>query len=418
MTFQEQLEIALPLGVAALGGLAVGIEREWSARAAGEGPRFAGVRTFLLIGLLGAMSVQLMHLESVVAGAAILAAGALLIVVAYVRSILRGGIDSTTEFAAVLVLASGALAGAGKLAMASAINAFTALILVEKSRIHSLVFRIRSEELVAGARFAVLALVILPLLPEGPYGPLPGLRPRDLWALVLLFSGLSFAGFIARRAVGAEKGYPVAGLLGGLVSSTLVTLNFSRESRSHPELGQSLGVGVLAACTVLFVRAAILTFLLNQRMALAALPYLTIPFFAGLLVLGFEGRRNAGQATTLEAPKNPLSLLTAIQMVIAFQAALYIMRWVIGQFGSTGVLVTAGFLGFTDVDTLIFTMSKQSELAPYFGAQALAVGIIANTLLKLVIALVIGRGRFRRIASLGLIAILVFGVTALFLTRL
>ena len=417
MTFQEQLDIALPLGVAALGGLAVGIEREWSARVAGEQPRFAGVRTFLLIGLLGALSVQLMNLASVAAGAAILAAGASLVVVAYVRSILRGDVDSTTEFAAVVVLASGALAGAGKLAIASAINAFTALVLVEKSRIHSLVFRIRSEELVAGARFAVLALVILPLLPEGPYGPAPGLHPRDLWALVLLFSGLSFAGFIARRSVGAEKGYPVAGLLGGLISSTLVTLNFSRESRTQPKLGQSLAVGVLAACIVLFVRVAILTFLLNRKIALAAMPYLAIPFFAGLLIFGIQARKKLAQATAEEGPKNPLNLLSAIQIVLAFQAALYLMKWVAGQFGYTGILVTSAVLGLTDVDTLIFTISKQGGIAPGFAGQALAIGILSNTLLKLGIALAIGRGKFRNVVAVGLTVIIVFIVVAIFLAQ-
>lgn len=417
MTFQEQLDIALPLAIAALGGLAVGIEREWSARAAGETPRFAGVRTFLLIGLLGAMSVQLMLLASVAAGVAILVAGAGLIVVAYVRSILRGNIDSTTEFAAVVVLASGAMAGAGKLVIASAINAFTALVLVEKSRIHSLVFRIRSEELTAGARFAVLALVILPLLPEGPFGPAPGFRPRDLWTLVLLFSGLSFAAFIARRSVGAEKGYPIAGLLGGLVSSTLVTLNFSRESRAHPKLGQALAVGVLAACTILFLRVAILTFVMSPKIAVAAIPYLALPFFAGLLILGIEARKKQEQATTEEAPKNPLRLLSAIQMVLVFQAALYLMKWIAGQFGNTGVLVTAGLLGLTDVDSLIFTMSKQGHLDPQFAGQALSIGILSNTLLKFGMALSIGRGRFRNVVAVGLTAIIVTMVASIFLAR-
>ncbi len=417
MTFQEQVDIGLPLAVAALGGLAVGIEREWSAKVAGETPRFAGVRTFLLIGLLGAMSVQLMLLVSAAAGGAILVAGAGLIVVAYVRSILRGNIDSTTEFAAVVVLASGALAGAGKLVMASAINAFTALVLAEKSRIHSLVFRIRSEELTAGARFAVLALVILPLLPEGPYGPAPGFRPRDLWTLVLLFSGLTFAAFIARRAVGAEKGYAVAGFLGGLLSSTLLTLNFSRESRKHPKLGQALGVGVIAACTVLFVRVVMLTFVINPRIALSAIPYLAVPFFAGLLILGIQARKKEDQATTEEDPKNPLSLLSAIQMVLVFQAALYVMKWIAGVFGNTGVLVTAGLLGFTDMDALIFTMAKQSMIPPQFAGQALAIGIISNTVLKLGIALSIGRGKFRNVVAIGLTVIIVTTAAAIFLSR-
>ena len=95
-------------------------------------------------------------------------------------------------------------------------------------------------ELEAAARFAVMAVVILPLLPEGPYGPAGGIRPRELWALVLLFAGLSFAGYIARRVVGAKHGYPVAGLLGGLMSSTSVTLAFSRASRDEPKASLAL----------------------------------------------------------------------------------------------------------------------------------------------------------------------------------
>ncbi len=83
-----------------------------------------------------------------------------------------------------------------------------------------------------------MAVVILPLLPEGPYGPLGGIRPRELWLLVLFFAGLSFAGFIARRSVGPDRGFPVAGLLGGLVSSTNVTLTFARLSRREHGAGR------------------------------------------------------------------------------------------------------------------------------------------------------------------------------------
>jgi nucleotide-binding universal stress UspA family protein len=141
---------------------------------------------------------------------------------------------------ALVVLAAGYLAGLGRLGPASAIFAVTALVLVEKSRIHGLVHRIRSETLEAAARFAVLALVVLPLLPEGPFGPGPGLRPRELWALVLVFSGLSFAGFVAPRVVGGDRGWGLSGMLGGLISSTAVTLTHARESRQSPGLGRAL----------------------------------------------------------------------------------------------------------------------------------------------------------------------------------
>src|SRR5919106_1372135 len=285
MTTDQQLQIVLRLAVGAVGGLAVGIEREWSGRAEGEQPRFAGVRTFLLIGLLATLAAIFFEMDLFTAGVSILAGCILIVAIAYAAGAYHGNLESTTEFAALIVIAAGTLAGTGQIALASAINVFVALILVEKSRIHSFVYRIQSEDLTAGLRFAVLALVILPLLPEGPYGPEPGIRPRELWALVLLFSGLSFAGLIARRAVGPSRGYTIAGLLGGIVSSTLVTLNFSRESRSKDSPHRPLALGVIAASTVLPVRVALLTLLLNQQIGFAVLPHLESAFAVGLCIL-------------------------------------------------------------------------------------------------------------------------------------
>ena len=415
MNFQEQLSIAISLAIGALGGLAVGIEREWSSREAGESPRFAGVRTFLLIGLLGAISILLIRYQFVIAGSIILAASALMILIAYALGANQKEMDSTTEFAAILILASGALAGAGKLAIASAINAFVALVLVEKSRIHSLVYRIRSEELSAGFRFAVLALVILPLLPEGPYGPDPGIRPRELWALVLLFSGTSFAAYIARRAAGPEKGYLISGLLGGLISSTLVTLNYSRESREQEHAGAALALGAIAASLTLFFRVAILLTILNRNFGWSILPFLILPVTVGFAVLFFISRRSVKHKAKAEEPKNPLRFFTAIKMVFAFQIALFLMKWVIKQFGTSGFLVTSGLLGLTDVDSLIFSLSKQTALQPYLAAQAMTIGILSNTMLKLVLAAVIGIHKFRILSVLGLGALAIATLLSLLL---
>src|SRR4029453_14197797 len=135
--------------------------------------------------------------------------------------------------------------------------ALATLLLVEKSRLHSLVNRIDNVSLRSGVRFAVMALVVLPLLPEGPYGPLGGVRPRELWVLVLFFSGLSFAGYIARRLVGPGHGYLVTGLLGGLVSSTNVTFTFARASRDDTTMDRALAFGAVAANAMLYPRVLI-----------------------------------------------------------------------------------------------------------------------------------------------------------------
>ena len=171
-------------------------------------------------------------------------------------------VDATTEVAAVVVLAAGVIGGLGELRLSAAITTLTVLVLAEKPLLHGFVARLDEPTMLAAARFAVMSVVILPLLPEGPFGPGPGIRPRELWMLVLLFSGMSFVGYIAQRMTGAA-GYPLTGLLGGLVSSTSVTLTFARLSKSHPNQDGPLATGAVAASTVLFFRVAVAVAVLN-----------------------------------------------------------------------------------------------------------------------------------------------------------
>ena len=417
MPLHESLDVVMRLVVAALGGLAVGIEREWSLKRDRHVPHFAGTRTFLLLGLVGALGSELLRSGLGAAGLSLFIASAALIVVAYAITSRHDDVGGTTEVAALLVLAGGALAGSGRLVLASALFALITLVLVEKSSFHAFVAKIRSHELMAAARFAVLALVIFPLLPKGPFGPSPGLRPRELWTLVLIFSGLSFISFLALRLVGLKRGYGLVGLLGGLISSTAVTLNFSQESREQPKLGRVLGVGVIAACTVLPVRVVLLTTALNSAVGFKTIPYLVLPFLIGLLVTVLVLRRHDPQAIDAKTPGNPLRFATAIQMAFMFQVVLYLMGWASHRFGSQGTLISAGLLGLTDLDALIYSMVKLGGGGTLVttAAQALAIGVLSNTIFKLGLALSIGRGPFRRVASLGLIALGVASLTALFL---
>ena len=397
---------ALRLAVAALGGLAVGIEREWSASARQRAPKFAGVRTFLLLGLIGGMAGEL-HVagQAMAAGVLLVAAGSL-VVAAYLVASRGGDPDGTTEVSAIVVLGAGVLAGSGHLVLASAVAALTALVLVEKSRIHSVVQTFDPAMLTAAARFAVLALVVLPLLPEGPFGPAPGLRPRELWGLVLVFSGLSFAGFLALRAVGPQQGYGLAGLLGGLVSSTAVTMSFARESRAEPGLGGALAVGVTAACTVTFARVGLLATALDPRLGTTMAVHMAAPLAVGLVIAAVGFRRAKESAAAAPQPRNPLGLLVAIQMALAFQVVLYVVAWATGRFGSTGLMGTSALLGLTDVDALTFSVAKLgSSTAADVAGKALAVGALANTLFKLAAVVGLGRGAFALEAGASLLAL-------------
>src|SRR3989338_2955208 len=416
MNLPEPSNVVIRLAVGALGVLAIGIEREWSVKRGRQPPHFAGSRTFLLLGLVGALGAELFRGGLPPIGAALLAACAALIVVGYAMTSRRSrDLGGTTEVAALIVLAGGVLAGLGQLALASGLFAITTLVLAEKSLLHSFVAKLESHELMAAIRFGVLALVIFPLLPLGPFGPEPGFRPRELWLVVLIFSGLSFLSFIALRIVGLHRGYGLVGALGGLISSTAVTLNFPRESREQPQLGRVLALGVTAACTVLPVRVALLTAALNPALSARTILYLLPPFVMGVVMAGVIMRRRDPQHITAATPRNPLRFATALQMAVAFQAVLYLMDWMSGRFGSSGMLLSAAAVGLTELDALTYSMVKLGgeTTMTVVAAQALAVGVISNTVFKCAAALLLGRGKFRRLAGIALAGIALAGAAAL-----
>ena len=279
--------------IATLGGTAVGLERQWSGHADGPGARFGGIRTFTMLGAVSGLIGLLLTRGEPLAAIALLAGATAIIVAAYVAAS-RHDVDATTEVAALVVVAAGVFAGLGSVRLASGIIALLSLLLVEKSRLHSMVARIDDVSLRAAVRFGVMALVVLPLLPSGPYGPLGGVRPRELWALVLFFSGLSFVGFVARRIVGPSRGYFATGLIGGLISSTNVTFTFARASRPHPEIGRELAFGAVAANAMLFPRVLIARAALNPPLVLLLVPYFLGPAIIALAVAALGARRRSG----------------------------------------------------------------------------------------------------------------------------
>ncbi len=381
--------------VAALGGAGIGVERQWSGHASGKYARFAGVRTFTLIGCVSGVAGLLARAGFSTLSAILLAGLVALTVVAYALASRRDA-DATTEVAALVTIAAGLLAGLGYTAVASGIIAITVLLLVEKSELHALVARLGDEELRAVARFAVMAVVVLPLLPRGPFGPLGGVKPQELWLLVLFFTGLSFVGYIARRAIGPTHGYPLTGALAGLVSSTNATLTFARLSRMRQQPSGPLATGAVAACTVLFPRVLIATSVLDIRVARALVPYLAAPFLVGLAMVALWLRREGDTDRDVGEAANPLQVWPALQMAVTFQMVLFAVALVRGWFGEGGLLATGAVLGLTDVDALTLSMTRSvaSGISPQTAARAIAIGIIANSIMKATIAGVLGDRRF------------------------
>lgn len=392
--------------MAAVGGAAVGVERQWSGHASGPASHFAGIRTFTLLGGLAGTAGWLWT-NGFQLPSALLLFGAIALVVAGYVAASRHDPDATTEFAALIVLATGVLSGAGNWGLASGIIVITTVLLVEKSRLHSLVARIPDVGLRAGFRFALMAVVILPLLPEGPYGPFGGVRPRELWIMVLLCSGISFLSYIIRSFLGAGQGYVVAGLLGGLVSSTNVTFTFSRMHLADARSRLSLALGVVAASTMLYFRVVGTATFLNPAFGRALLPLLIPPALVGVAFCAYGLKGARPPAKEDESTANPLQFRSALQMAGLFQLVLFLVHFVSTKWGQTGLVAAGGILGLTDVDALVISMANAAKATDQLPTAALAAatGILANNTLKLGVTLIFGRSSFRVLAASGLAAL-------------
>jgi uncharacterized membrane protein (DUF4010 family) len=261
----------------AIGGL-IGLERERAEMQSGA-PQFAGVRTFPLFSLLGAMLVAG---SGGIGPTAVIgfAAVASLAIISYVRTSVVD-IGATTETAALATYWIGALAGAGHLSLAATLGIGMTVLLASKQRLEAFPRALNPDEVRAALLFAVIAVVVLPILPNADYGPWGVWNPRGLWGMVVLVSGLSFVAFIGMRVLGAARGLYASGVLGGLVSSTAVTVSFAARSREEPHRALPLAASAGMASLVKVVRVGVLAAIAGP----AVVPFLT-PFLAALFLGG------------------------------------------------------------------------------------------------------------------------------------
>lgn len=396
-----QLDLTGPaarVAIAALIGLAIGTEREWSGPRDGPRRRFAGLRTFLGFGIIGGVAGLLIVDGAAPAGVALMAGAAALVAVAYAMSTRRTDVplDGTTEVAALAVLALGALATTGDPRLAAGAAAMLLFALGEKRRLHWLVGRIGEREMHAALQFLVLALVVLPVLPAGPFGAL-NLRPRLLWGVALILLAINFASYLARRALGPGRGYGVTGALAGVISSTALTAQFARLSRHEPQHRAGLAFGTLVASAVLPIRIMLVSIALNPRVTLALAPLLGIST-AVTLLLAWPMRGGLVTAKeSLPEPRNPLRFASALEMALVFAAVFVLVDLARARWGSGGVVGSSILVGLADLDALTVSLSRQATDAALvsLAAHGIGIGLLANTVTKSVLSLAIGSSGYR-----------------------
>ncbi len=350
--------------------------------------------------------------SAVVAGFLAVAA---LAVAAYWRTSSSTRVGTTTESAALATYWIGAIAGSGALVLAAAIGIAVTVLLSEKERLEAFPQAMTREELRATLTLAVLAAVILPLLPDQGYGPWGVWNPRRIWIVVVLVCGLSFAAFLAVRFWGARRGLYVTGILGGLASSTALTVSLASQSQTVPGSGGALAVGAGLASTVMLVRVAVLVAVAGPVVLPRLGPFLGAAAVGGVLAIAFLARRSHAAATKEAGLTNPFQLREAIRFGMVFALVLLVVEAARHHLGSWGIVAASFLAGFVDVDAITLSLSGMSArgMPVEIAAGGIAVAILANTAAKMGYAAWRGSPEYRKGVAVILGATLAAGLIAL-----
>ncbi|MDH4149830.1 MAG: DUF4010 domain-containing protein [Betaproteobacteria bacterium] len=386
---QNWYRIAIALGI----GLLIGIERE---RRKGEGPQraVAGMRTFAVVALLGAVSVILGD-EVLLA---VVAAGVTLLVAIGYRRTFRGDPGLTTEIALLLTLLLGALA-MSEPPLAAGLAAGIVVLLAARSRMHHFAKRILTErEFNDALVLAAATLVVLPLIPDRYIGPYAAFNPRITWTIVVVMLAIGAAGHVALRVFGPRYGLAVAGLASGFVSSAATVSSMGERAQQNPALLRAAVAGaVLSNVSTILQMAAVLAVTSLATLRAMALPLL----LAGAAAVAY------GALLTYRAVREPadysedrgraFSFRTALLFALSVSAIMFAAAAIVAWMGTPGLALAAAVTGFADAHATAVSAASLAGSQTISAAQAtipILLGLTSNTITKIVVAIVNGGGRY------------------------
>jgi uncharacterized membrane protein (DUF4010 family) len=394
-----QADLFYRFGAALVIGILIGMERERAAEVR-DLKLSAGVRTIALLALVGCMGGLLSDITaSPWPLVAVLAVVGGLIIAAYHRA---GGGGSTSEVAAFVAVLCGAVAYWEYYSVATAIAVVSTMLLSFKREMHKFAHNLSGEDIYSTLKFAAITVIVLPILPDRTFGPPPfdALNPYKIWLMVVFISAISFLGYVLMKVVNVKHGIALTGLLGGLVSSTAVTLSFGRRSKENDDLSAHFALAITVAWVIMFVRVLVQIGALN----LPLLNILWLPLLLAALILAvyagflyFRHKDDSGQEVSLV---NPFELRPALTFGAIYAISLLIARAAQVYFGEIGIYVSSVLTGSLDVNAVTLTMAELSNqeqgVELNVAAEAVVLAAIANTIVRSIMVYVTGASRLRR----------------------
>ena len=389
----DTTELATRLGLALALGFVIGLERGWKEREEGEGHRTAGLRTFSLIGLMGGIFGALsLGGDRILISAGFLLTGAALAAFMWREGEREGDYSATTLVAALLTFLLGAFAVLGDMAVTAGAGVATVGLLAYKRQLHGFLARLTWAELRSGLLLGAMTFIALPLLPDRAIDPWGALNPHELWLITILIAAVSFLGYVAVKLAGPSRGVVVAAALGGLVSSTVVTLTLANLARSNAARLGLLAGSILASGAVMMARVLVLAGVLNLSLAMAlAVPLLAAALFQALaayVLIGRDGKDGEARPEDL-VHRNPFLLSQVLRFGAMLGAVMLAAGIAQSVWGNSGLLTVAAISGLADVDAITLSVANMGSAATA-GVAAVLLAIGINTVAKAVYAGIAG----------------------------
>jgi uncharacterized membrane protein (DUF4010 family) len=362
-------------------GFLVGLERE-SRSGTLTSKLTAGVRTYTLISLFGFGCAWLFRLNiQFIIPVGILVIGAMSLA-GYLAKQKTGAIGWTSEMAAILTFVVGVLSLVADIWIPMAIGIFTTLLLSEKAKLEQYIEKLDKAEFLAVIKFLIVTIIILPALPDKDFTKY-NLNPYRIWQLVILISSIGFVGYFLMKKFGDKVGIWLSGLLGGIVSSTAVSIAMGNFAKNNNVTADRALQATILASSVMYLRILVIIFLVNPVIGGLIWWKLIILFAAGILfaVLVKNTTQNSS-ATSISTIQNPFEVKPALIFASLFVLLSIITIWVKQYLGETGVLGLSVIVGVTDIDPFILSLITKQTMIDRIVISSILISMVSNTIVK------------------------------------
>lgn len=408
MEYDDLISIGIAFGL----GLLVGLQRETSNN------KMAGVRTFTLVAILGAIvGILTRDYDNpfIIPGFA-LTVTAVMVISNYmkIRKDPQTKTGITTEISLLLIFAIGIYLVAGDKLIGVIVGATLVILLFLKDSLHGFIDRLQEKELTAIMTFVGISLIILPILPDQDFGPYGVFNPREIWLMVTLIVGISVLGYFVYKVTGKKAGMISNGVLGGMISSTATTVTYARHTAEHASMIRISAFIILTADAVSIIRVIIeIGVVVPQKLSELILPFITLFVFMSLLsAMLFYLASNDKEIDEIPEPKNPAQFKSALMFGLLYALILLAVAWSQEKLGNKGLYLVSAVGGLVKKDaiTLSLAQSIRSGMDTDLGWRLIMTGLVSNIAFKFVLVSFLGNKKLIKWMGILIAISILFGL--------